>query len=68
VGVSGVVLIAESHFAFHTWPEENYAAFDIFTCGPTMNVDAAVEYLKQHLSCKDLTTHKIERGVKSGLP
>ncbi|WP_221774716.1 adenosylmethionine decarboxylase [Pelagicoccus albus] len=32
-GLSGVVVIAESHIAVHTWPEYNYAAIDIFTCG-----------------------------------
>jgi len=32
-GVSGVVVIAESHVTIHTWPEYGYAAFDIFTCG-----------------------------------
>jgi len=33
VGVSGIMLIAESHFSIHTWPDHNYAAFDIFSCG-----------------------------------
>jgi len=32
-GVSGVVVIAESHLSIHTWPEYGYAAVDIFTCG-----------------------------------
>lgn len=32
-GLSGVVVIAESHIAVHTWPEHGYAAVDIFTCG-----------------------------------
>ncbi len=32
-GVSGVIVIAESHVTVHTWPEHGYAAFDIFTCG-----------------------------------
>mgnify|MGYP000456923456 FL=1 len=36
-GVSGVVVIAESHVAIHTWPEYNYAAVDIFTCGDTID-------------------------------
>ena len=39
-GVSGVVVIAESHLAIHTWPEYGYAAVDVFTCGET--VDPAV--------------------------
>ncbi len=36
-GVSGVVVIAEAHLAIHTWPEYNYAAVDLFTCGNTVN-------------------------------
>ena len=32
LGVSGVVLIAESHLTIHTWPERGYAAVDVFTC------------------------------------
>lgn len=43
-GVSGVVVIAESHLAIHTWPERNYAAVDVFTCGP-MGVQAACDLL-----------------------
>jgi len=37
-GVSGVVLIAESHLSLHTWPEHAYAAVDIFTCGTTVKI------------------------------
>ena len=36
-GVSGVVVIQESHLAIHTWPEYRYAAVDLFTCGDTVN-------------------------------
>ena len=32
-GITGVVMLAESHITVHTWPERNYAAFDIFMCG-----------------------------------
>jgi S-adenosylmethionine decarboxylase len=34
-GVSGVAVLAESHISIHTWPEKNYAAFDVFMCGNT---------------------------------
>ena len=43
-GVSGVVVISESHLAVHTWPELGYAALDIFTCGNDAKPEAAVEY------------------------
>src|SRR5690625_8008884 len=36
-GVSGIVVIAESHIAIHTWPEYRYAAVDIFTCGESID-------------------------------
>ena len=42
-GVSGVVVIAESHLAIHTWPEHNYAAVDFFTCNKNCNVEIAIE-------------------------
>lgn len=48
-GVSGVVVIAESHLTIHTWPEYGYAAIDIFTCGPKMDLDAAVEVIRERL-------------------
>ncbi len=41
-GVSGVVIIAESHFTVHAWPEHDYAAVDIFTCGDNINLDKAI--------------------------
>ena len=44
-GVSGVVVISESHFAVHAWPEHDYAAVDLFTCGTGVDFDIAVESL-----------------------
>ena len=41
-GVSGVVVISESHFAVHAWPEHEYAAVDLFTCGENVDFDKAV--------------------------
>ena len=41
-GVSGVVVISESHFAVHAWPEHDYAAVDLFTCGSGVDFDLAV--------------------------
>jgi S-adenosylmethionine decarboxylase proenzyme len=48
-GVSGVVVIAESHLTVHTWPEYGYAAIDIFTCEPKMDLEAAVEIIVRGL-------------------
>ena len=48
-GVSGVVVIAESHLCIHTWPEYNYAAADIFTCGTTVQPRKAAEIIVRKL-------------------
>ncbi|MBD1874516.1 polyamine aminopropyltransferase [Nodosilinea sp. FACHB-131] len=45
-GVSGVVVIQESHLAIHTWPEYRYAAVDLFTCGDTVNPWISFDKLK----------------------
>lgn len=61
-GVSGVVVIAESHLAIHTWPEHGYAAVDLFTCGETVNPWRAYEFLKKGLTPQSTSTKKILRG------
>jgi S-adenosylmethionine decarboxylase len=44
-GISGVVVIAESHLAIHIWPENRYAAIDVFTCGENVRMDVACAFL-----------------------
>ena len=60
-GVSGVILIAESHFTIHTWPEDNYAAVDFFTCGE-MVPEKALEVLKKSFKAETVSVQIIERG------
>ncbi len=62
-GVSGVVVIAESHLAIHTWPEYGYAAVDIFTCGPSMEPGRAIEMLAGFLSAGRQSVREIPRGL-----
>ncbi len=62
-GVSGVVVIAESHLSVHTWPEYGYAAVDVFTCGTTVNPQTAVEVLIERLGSKNHSIREIQRGV-----
>lgn len=60
-GVSGVVVIQESHLAIHTWPEYGYAAVDVFTCGE-MNAWIAFDYLKESFQAKSYSAIEMKRG------
>jgi S-adenosylmethionine decarboxylase len=60
-GISGVVVIAESHLAIHTWPERHYAAVDVFTCGP-MGIDEACRHLIAAFGSRRQRTRTIARG------
>jgi S-adenosylmethionine decarboxylase len=61
-GISGVVVIAESHFAIHTWPEFRYAAVDIFTCGDDVDPWKAHDYIKRKLKAESASTVEMRRG------
>lgn len=61
-GVSGVVVIQESHLTIHTWPEYSYAAVDLFTCGEDVDSWAAFDYLKTMLKCDNVEYSDISRG------
>lgn len=62
-GVSGVVIISESHLAIHTWPELGYAAVDLFTCGDACDPKVAYEYLKKCFNSKDADYQQLNRGI-----
>jgi len=62
-GVSGVVVVSESHFAIHTWPEYGYCALDIFTCGDVIDNQKALSYLKLKLRSKNISVMETKRGV-----
>jgi S-adenosylmethionine decarboxylase len=62
-GVSGVVLIAESHLFLHTWPEYGYAAVDIFTCGDSVKPELAAELIIKTLGAKNPTLVELRRGI-----
>jgi S-adenosylmethionine decarboxylase len=61
-GVSGVIIIAESHFTIHTWPEYGYAALDIFTCGESIDSLKALDYIEKELDVKTLSVTEMKRG------
>jgi S-adenosylmethionine decarboxylase len=62
-GVSGVVIIAESHLSIHTWPEYGYAAVDVFTCGTSVRPEKAAEVLIEKLGSRHHSLVEIPRGV-----
>ena len=64
-GVSGIVVIAESHFSVHTWPEYGYCAVDIFTCGEDIKTDAPLDYLRRNLKADHYSVMEIKRGLLS---
>ncbi len=64
-GISGMVIIAESHLSIHTWPEYNYAAVDIFTCGDIIIPQEAAHYLIREFGAKSPSMVEMKRGMLS---
>ena len=67
-GVSGVVVISESHLAIHTWPELGYAAVDVFTCGEKVNPWDACNFLVEKFKAEYMTANEVKRGLIEGMP
>ena len=65
-GVSGVILIAESHLSVHTWPEHGYAGADIFTCGTRVKPEKAAEVIIDKLKPKTHSVILMYRGMIEG--
>ena len=61
-GVTAIALLAESHISIHTWPESNYSAVDIFTCGQNMLPELASQYLIDVLKAEEHSLRVIERN------
>jgi S-adenosylmethionine decarboxylase len=62
-GISGVVVIAESHLSIHTWPEYRYAAVDIFSCGEILQPEIAANYLIEQLGAERASVVEMQRGM-----
>lgn len=62
-GISGMVVIAESHLAIHTWPEYGYAAVDVFTCGDLIKPQVAAKFLIEQFQSKNPSIVEMKRGV-----
>jgi S-adenosylmethionine decarboxylase len=65
-GVSGVVVIAESHLSIHTWPEYRYAAVDIFSCGDILQPETAASYLVEQFGAERTSVVEMQRGLFLG--
>lgn len=61
-GVSGVVIIQESHLTIHTWPEYGYAAIDVFTCSSKLSLQEAVQYITEQFNAGNVTQYYQYRG------
>ena len=64
-GVTAIALLAESHLSIHTWPEAQYSAVDIFTCGQNMKPDMSCKYLIQALMAEEHLLRVITRNPPS---
>jgi S-adenosylmethionine decarboxylase len=66
-GVSGVMVVQESHLSVHTWPESGYAAIDIFTCGTTCKPSRAVEVFVKGFEALACEVREFTRGLPEGI-
>jgi S-adenosylmethionine decarboxylase len=64
-GVSGVVIISESHLAVHTWPELGYAALDVFTCGDRVDPWQACDAVVAGFGAQNVTASETLRGMQA---
>ncbi len=65
-GISGVIILAESHITVHTWPELGYAAVDIFTCGAAAIGDRVSHEVLGALAPTSHEIRRVQRGVHRG--
>ena len=65
LGVTGIIAIAESHLAIHTWPEHGYAAVDIFTCGSSFGYRRAAQLIIERLESAQHRATELKRGPLS---
>lgn len=61
-GLSGVLVLAESHISFHSWPERGFMALDIFMCGQT-DPHKAIPVLKSAFAPESIQLNELKRGI-----
>lgn len=62
-GVSGVVIISESHLTIHSFPEHGYASIDVYTCGDRIDPNVACDYITKWLGATRLEAIEVPRGL-----
>ncbi|SES07834.1 adenosylmethionine decarboxylase proenzyme [Gracilibacillus ureilyticus] len=62
-GVSGVVIISESHLTIHSFPEHGYASIDVYTCGDIIDPHVAVQFIEDELEAKTSEKIEVPRGM-----
>ena len=67
-GVSGVIIIEESHLSIHTWPEHNYAAIDYFYCDESIDERVAIKLIKEYFKTNDVFIVRLDRGTGYDIP
>ncbi|MEO1730926.1 MAG: adenosylmethionine decarboxylase [Pseudomonadota bacterium] len=60
MGVTGVLMLAESHVSIHTWPETDFAAIDIFMCG-SAQIDSAISHIEQAFPKAEIDVRRMAR-------
>lgn len=63
-GLSGYVLIAESHISIHTFPLRGFVSADVYTCQSTLDTEAICRYFVEAFALQDLETHLVRRGTR----
>ncbi|MGC9123135.1 MAG: adenosylmethionine decarboxylase [Thermoplasmata archaeon] len=63
-GCSGIILLAESHISFHTWPEHGLITLDIYTCGDPNQAFIALDYFQKTFKPTKISQIVIERGTE----
>jgi len=66
-GVSGVVIISESHLTIHSFPEHGYASVDVYTCGDRIDPNVAVEYIAEKLGSRSTELKQLPRGIRQSV-
>ncbi|KGX83569.1 adenosylmethionine decarboxylase [Pontibacillus marinus] len=62
-GVSGVVIISESHLTIHSFPEHGYASIDVYTCGDRIDPNVAAQYIADALEAATQESVEVPRGM-----